>query len=73
MSQVNVKGVSVDNKPRKDGRWQARYNGKSIYGETRKEVEQKVIGISQNKIVQENDSSNMLYNKWIEEWMRLYK
>ena len=48
LTKLNIKGISVDHKPRKDGRFQARYtteDGKqhSVYGRSREEAQRKAL------------------------------
>jgi len=71
--QETIKGVFIDNKPRRDGRWQARYlyEGKyySVYGKSQEEVRQKVLEARKKK----PKSKKLLYSEWLDKWYELYK
>ncbi len=77
MTTVNIKGLSVDNKPRKDGRYHARYTieGKqhSVYGNTKQEVTDKAIRALKGITEQTDNTSSMKYKYWVEKWLTVYK
>ncbi len=72
---IEIKGISVDNKPRKDGRYQARYHddlGKrhSIYGKTQEEAKQKALRLHGKPHFKKNQT---LLKNWLIEWYDRYK
>lgn len=79
MANLKLKGISIDNKPRKDGRWQARYSidGKqySVYGKTQEIAKQKAIKFYNAKKPPKpkTKAKSYTYNQWLDEWMELYK
>ena len=79
---IKLKGVSVNSKPRSDGRYQgyAILNGEKryFYGRTKKEVEDKIIFClkedeRQKKKVNKSEKSSPTFGEYAENWIRLYK
>lgn len=79
MALLNIKGISVDRKQRKDGRFQARYttsDGKqhSVYGRTREEAQQKALmGYKGRKRKKRETAKVLTFAEWYEKWIDLYK
>ena len=75
LTKINVKGISVDHKPRKDGRYQARYtiDGKqhSVYGKTPEEAQRKALAGYKGQKKEEKKS--LTYAEWYSKWIELYK
>ena len=76
MTKLNIRGISVDHKPRKDGRYQARYrteDGKqhSVYGRTREEAQKKALDGYKGK--KREERKNLTYAEWYAKWIELYK
>lgn len=76
MTKLNIRGISVDHKPRKDGRFQARYttaDGKqhSVYGHTQEEAQRKAISGYKGKKREERKC--LTYAEWYAKWIDLYK
>ncbi|MDR2047049.1 MAG: site-specific integrase, partial [Clostridiales bacterium] len=76
---LKIKGMSIDSKPRKDGRYQGRYtdaNGKqkSIYGKSREEVEAKLTKIANGETPKNKakPEKSTLY-AWLDEHYRLFR
>jgi integrase len=74
----NVKGVSVDKKPRADGRWQARYisdgKQKSIYGKSRAEVIDKITKILNGETPKERKKIEKLtLYAWLDEHYNCFR
>jgi integrase len=75
---LNIKGVSIDSRPRADGRWQGRVtlNGvqKSVYGKTREEVLLKIQNIiNSGGLANRNVKKEVRLYQWLDDWFRLYK
>lgn len=85
MAKLNLKGVSVDSKPRADGRWQARYTDKegkqhSVYGKTPEDAQRKAIeymsgkkAAAKRKASAQQKPAVPTLKQWIEQWYKLYK
>ncbi|MCM1534228.1 MAG: site-specific integrase [Corallococcus sp.] len=76
MTKLNIKGISVDRKPRKDGRYQARYttdDGRqhSVYGRTQEEACKKAI--SEYKGKKREVRKCLTFAEWYAKWIDLYK
>lgn len=76
LTKLNIKGISVDHKPRKDGRFQARYtteDGKqhSVYGRSREEAQRKALAGYKGK--KKEKRKILTYSEWYDKWMQLYK
>lgn len=76
MTKLNIKGISVDHKPRKDGRYQARYtteDGKqhSVYGHSPAEAQQKALDGYKGKKREERKC--LTFAEWYTKWIDLYK
>lgn len=67
-----ITGLSLDSKPRPDGRWQARYkeNGKwkSVYRHTSKEAFEEA-----KRRLETISEANVKYSVWLAEWFERYK
>lgn len=74
---IYVKGLSVDSKPRKDGRYQARYtiDGKqhSVYASTKQAAQDKALRKLKGITEQTDNSSSMKLKYWLEKWLTTYK
>lgn len=74
---IYVKGLSVDNKPRKDGRYQARYtiDGKqySVYAQTKEAAQDKALRKLKGITEQNDNSSSMKLKYWLDKWLTTYK
>ncbi|MDR1939257.1 MAG: site-specific integrase [Clostridiales bacterium] len=77
---LEIKGVSVDSKPRKDGRWQGRalVDGayKSVYGKSKEEVIfklQKLLNGKQTPSKKKATKGEYTLHEWIDKWYALYK
>ena len=68
--KLYVKGLSVDGKPRKDGRYQARYtlNGKqySVYAMSKDEAQDKALRKLKGITEKTDNSSSMKLKYWLE-------
>ncbi|MDE7454800.1 MAG: site-specific integrase [Clostridia bacterium] len=76
MTKLNIKGISVDHKPRKDGRYQARYtteDGKqhSVYGRTPEEAQRKAVAGYRG--VKTQNKKCLTFAEWYDKWIDLYK
>ena len=75
--KLYVKGLSVDGKPRKDGRYQARYtlNGKqySVYAMSKDEAQDKALRKLKGITEKTDNSSSMKLKYWLEKWLTIYK
>lgn len=76
MTKLNIKGISVDHKPRKDGRYQARYtteDGKqhSVYGRTQEEAQRKALAGYKGK--KREERKTLTFSEWYAKWIDLYK
>lgn len=74
---INVKGVSINSKPRKDGRYQGYLldNGvkKYVYGKTREEVALILKEYLKNGVPKKKKSHPLKVGEWLEKWVKLYK
>lgn len=80
--KVNIPGVSITAKPRRDGRFQGYASRDGVkhyfYGKTRKEVEEKISKFisedSAQKIkVQKEKKNSPFFGEYVENWIKLYK
>ncbi len=76
LTKLSIKGISVDHKPRKDGRFQARYtteDGKqhSVYGRSREEAQRKALAGYKGKKKEKRQIPT--YSEWYSKWIDLYK
>ncbi len=75
LTKVDIKGISVDHKIRKDGRFQARYTLEgvqhSVYGKTPDEALRKAIDGYKGKRKTKTQTST--FAEWYNRWMTLYK
>ena len=75
MTKVNIKGISVDHKIRKDGRFQARYTldgvQHSVYGKTPDEALRKAIDGYKGK--KKSKTQATTFEEWYKRWLQLYK
>lgn len=75
LTKVNIKGISVDHKIRKDGRFQARYTvdgvQHSVYGKTPDEALRKAIDGYKGK--KKNKVQSLTFAEWYVRWIQLYK
>ncbi|MDR1905374.1 MAG: site-specific integrase [Clostridiales bacterium] len=77
---LEIKGVSVDSKPRVDGRWQGRAlidNAyKSVYGKSKEEVIfklQKLLNEREKPNTKKKSTSEYKLHAWLDKWYSLYK
>lgn len=75
MTKINIKGISVDHKIRKDGRFQARYTldgvQHSVYGKTPDEALRKAIDGYKGK--KRSKTQATTFEEWYKRWIQLYK
>ncbi len=75
LTKVNIKGISVDHKIRKDGRFQARYTldgvQHSVYGRSLDEALRKAITGYKGK--KKSKTQTTTFAEWYDRWMQLYK
>lgn len=75
LTQINIKGISVDHKIRKDGRFQARYTldgvQHSVYGKTPEEALRKAIEGYKGK--KKSKTQATTFEEWYNRWLQLYK
>lgn len=76
--QLDIKGVSINSKPRKDGRYQGYYQKDGdkyyIYGKTREEVEKKILQlVKKGKLPRSKKTTVPTLEDWFERWFTLYK
>lgn len=75
--KIYIPGLSVDSKPRKDGRFQARYTigGKqhSVYAATKDEAQDKALRKLKGITEKTDNSSSMKLKYWLEKWLTVYK
>ena len=76
--QLDIKGVSINSKPRKDGRYQGYYQKDGdkfyIYGKTREEVEKKILQIIKKGKPQRTKKTTIpTLEEWFKRWFTLYK
>jgi integrase len=76
---LEIQGVSLDSKPRKDGRWQGRIRVdgeyKSVYGKSKEEVIFKLQKIvkGEKPPTKKKTAKEWRLHEWIDEWYKLYK
>ncbi|MDR2090630.1 MAG: site-specific integrase [Clostridiales bacterium] len=75
---LDIKGISIDGKPRKDGRWQGRYteNGKqkSVYGKNQEEVKLKLSKIvNGEKPKTKAKPEKLMLHSWLDENYKLFR
>jgi hypothetical protein len=72
--EIEIKGISVDKKPRKDGRWQARYKNDgcwhSVYGISYEDAKDKAI---KAKETAPKSSNKPRFEEYFNKWHKLYK
>ena len=75
MTKVDIKGISVDHKVRKDGRFQARYTvdgvQHSVYGKTPNEALRKAVDGYKGK--KKSKTQATTFEEWYKRWLQLYK
>ena len=79
---IDLSGISVSTKPRKDGRYQGYYthNGKKyyVYGKTEQEVKTKIevyikTGEVKKKKAFTQKKATLTMSEWLRKWIQLYK
>lgn len=78
---INMKGVSIDRKPRKDGRWQARLlidgKNRSVYGKSKAEITKIIYDYIKGKPLPvgiiKKESFRYTLGEWLDKFRSTYK
>jgi len=79
--QIEIPGVYIDNKPRKDGRWQGRIikDGilqKTVYAESREKVLERIQAFLSGKSISKirpRKNYTPILSEWLDKWFSAYK